>query len=77
MGSSGIVRSVLLLLNPLVPIVAVAVECTLAVAIDYNIVTAQDESSGVILVSNVERVVEPVINIGTPLYAISEHLQRS
>lgn len=49
-----VIRRIRLLPYPLVPIVAISVECACAVTIEDNLVAAEDESRGLVLVANIE-----------------------
>jgi hypothetical protein len=65
--SSGIVGLVFLLGDEPVPSIAVSVESAGAVAVDEHPVAAEDECRRLVLVSNLQRVVEPVLDVCTPL----------
>ena len=63
MRSTRVVGAVLLLLDPFVPDVPVAVQGASAVPVDDNVVSTEDESSRLVLVADIQRVLEPIINV--------------
>lgn len=52
MWSTGVIRCVRLLLDPLVPVVSVSIQCADTMAIDSDVVASEDERRGLILVAN-------------------------
>lgn len=69
MRASRVVGSIGLLSDPFIPVVAVAIESALPIAVETNIVAAEDEGSGLILIPNIQGVGEPVRDVRTPLTA--------
>lgn len=69
MRPTRVVGRVRLLADPFIPVVAVTVESPTAVTIDTDVVAAKNESGGLILVTDIQGVCEPVRNIGAPLDA--------
>lgn len=65
--SARVVGGVVLLADEVVPVVTVAVESAGAMALDADIVATQDPGGRLVLVAHVQRVVEPVLNVGAPL----------
>lgn len=68
MGSTRIIRSVLLLTDPLVPGITVAVERASSVPINLNIIASEDESGRLILVPYVHGVFQPILDISAELF---------
>lgn len=66
--STRVVGGVRLFLDPLVPVVSVTVQCPNTMAIDTNIIATNHERSRLILVTNWKRCVQPILNIGAPLF---------
>lgn len=69
MWTTRVVGSVGLLSDPFIPVVAIAIESALPMAVETNIVAAEDEGSGLILISNIQRVGKPVRDVRAPLTA--------
>lgn len=67
MWPAGIVGRVRLLADPLVPVIAIAIERSCPVAVDANIITAKYQCRRLVLVPDIHRVVEPVLDISAPL----------
>lgn len=67
MRATRVIGCVRLLLDPLVPIVSVAVQCPDTMPIDADVVTTNYKRRRLVLVSNRERRVQPVLNVGAPL----------
>jgi hypothetical protein len=67
MWATRIVRCVGLLLDPLIPVVSIAIQRTDPVTIDADVVAAKDESRGLILVTDRKGCVEPVLDVSAPL----------
>lgn len=67
MWPAGIVGRVRLLPDPLVPVIAITIKRSCPMAVDANIITANYKCSGLVLVPDIHRVVEPVLDISTPL----------
>lgn len=67
MWSTRVIGGIRLLPNPAIPRIPVSVKCSLAVAIEDYIITAQDEGRRLVLISNVERILQPVIDVCAPL----------
>lgn len=65
--SARIVGCVGLLANPLIPIVTVAIKSSRPMAIDAHVVAAEDEGRRLVLVTDVQRIREPVRDVRTPL----------
>ena len=63
MRSPGIVVGAI---NEIVPDLAVAIECAVPEAIPMNVLTAKDPSSGLVLETDRQRVVEPVVDVSVP-----------
>lgn len=66
-----VIRCVCLLFDPLVPVVAIPIESARAMPVKDDLVTTKDESRRLVLIANVERVLEPVLNVGAPLHILS------
>lgn len=62
-----VIRRILLLLYPLVPVVAVPIESANAMPVYPDIIAAKNPCSRLVLVSHGQGVVEPVGDVGTPL----------
>lgn len=67
MWSSRVVRSVWLFSNPFVPVVSVAIKRAFSVAIDLQIISAENEGCRLVLVADREGVIEPVLDVCAPL----------
>lgn len=67
MRPARIVGRVGLLTNPLIPIVTVAIKSSRSVSIDAHVVAAEDEGRRLVLVTDVQRICEPVRDVRTPL----------
>lgn len=67
MWSSGVVGCIWLFADELVPHISVAVESALVESIDLNIVSSQYPGRRLVLKTDRERVVQPVLDIRTPL----------
>lgn len=67
MRPAGIVGRIRLLFYPLIPSVAITIERAHAVAIDPDIITSEDKRSRLVLIADIQRVVQPVLNVSTPL----------
>lgn len=67
MWSTRIVARIWLLPDPFIPVVAVAVKGSLAMAINAHLVASKDERRGVILIANLDRIFQPVVDICAPL----------
>lgn len=67
MWPAGIVGRIRLLPDPLVPVIAITIERSCPMAVDADIITANYQCSGLVLVPDIHRVVEPVLDISTPL----------
>lgn len=50
--TAGVIRSVGLRLDPLVPVVAIAIEIAYAVTVHANVVSREDKGGGLVLVSD-------------------------
>lgn len=66
-GPTGVVGRVGLLFDPLIPVVAIAIEGSCTMSIDTDVVSAEYERSGLVLVADCNGMIEPVIDICTPL----------
>ena len=77
MWTSRIIRCVGLLLDPLIPVVSVAVQSTNAMAINADIVTAKNEGRGLVLIANWKRCIEPILDVSAPLQSVREELVRN
>lgn len=53
-------------INEIVPDLAVAIECAVPEAIPMNVLAAEDPSSGLVLETDRQRVVEPVVDVSVP-----------
>lgn len=62
-----VIRRILLLLYPLVPVVAVPIESANAMPVYADIIAAKDPCSRLVLVSHGQGVVEPIGDVGAPL----------
>lgn len=71
MRSSRKIGLVCLLRDEFVPGIPVSVEGSVAVAVNLYLVTAEDKRRGLVLVADLERVLEPVLNIFAPLRALN------
>jgi hypothetical protein len=65
--SSRIVGRVGLFADPLVPVVTIAIKSTCSMAVDLEVVTTENECCRLILVTDWEGVIEPVLDICAPL----------
>ena len=67
MGATGVIGCVWLFLDPLIPVIAIAIESAYSMATDANIIASEDKGGRLILIPDREGVVQPILYIGTPL----------
>lgn len=67
MGSTGVVGTILLLLNPLVPDVSIPIESASAMSIDNNVFSSENKSSRLVLVPDIKGIFEPILDVGAKL----------
>ena len=72
MRPSGEIGLVLLMRDKLIPSISVAIQGAGAMAVNVNVVSAHDESGRLVLVADIERVLQPVLDICAPLLIISQ-----
>ena len=68
MRPARVVGGILLLLDPLVPDVPIAIQSAAAMPVDDHILTAENKSSRLVLIPNIEGIFEPVLDISAKLW---------